>query len=149
MSQIPLIFNPTQRIHPSHPIQTCLFYLLSVSSSNPIQFNPCHFIFFQWTLLVGDSSLPLPSLHLHTFGLWLGQTMNLHLCRSSQERIIFRKGTLEHFHCSCKCLQTRQTLLDYNRLNRHWSGGRPDTPLQWIFITNVDNFWRGKARFPT
>jgi len=31
---------------------------------------------------------------------------------------------------SCKYLQTRQMLLDYNRLNSYWSGGRPDIPLQ-------------------
>jgi len=37
-------------------------------------------------------------------------------------------SALEHFHCSCKDLQIRRTLMDFDRVNRYCDGERPANP---------------------
>ena len=65
--------------------------------------------FFQRVVLVWDSSLPLQCLHLHAFGLRLGQALIwLRLkqkTKHNQEG--YFQSVSEHFYCSCKHLQLR------------------------------------------
>jgi len=63
--------------------------------------------------------------------LWLviGPSLESAISGSNQEqsgRVL--PSALEHSHCSCKHLQIRRALMDFDRVNRYCGGKRPDFP---------------------